>query len=560
MKKIILILAFCLLPSLAFAQCNGIFPSQTVCGSAAGGVPGPLPTSSFALAPGGSSNQIQYNNGAGGLGGFTASGDATVNVSTGVVTVTKTGGVAFAPSATTDTTNAGNISSGSLSDARLSSNVPLKNSTNAFTGLNTYSGDVRFGDGRPWCDIMARGAVGNSATVDTAAVNACITTLSALGGGIMFIPPNTNCYLINAINGTTANSITIQGVGNSSCLTINSIDAASNWFDLSGSNGWGFDNIRINDNGTTIAKVAILWACTGTSCGTSGVLHDLYFNRVSISINTTAAILYGYGFGSVNPGTTPGHGSLSINNSTFVELHDGPSGGPFSNANAPLHLTATNDLSITSANQTVTTDTAYGQGATITNSDFIDKIATNSHNAAMVLFNEYVFTMTGGSIKCNSCSIALIIASNGQGFGFYGVNFTEAQGGAAGPSYWVGFVDGLNTFITIDAPFFSSPNIATIFMGPPQGSGLGGVWYLQVRGTNNAGTFGSQGFIFTGTTCTGYGAASQNWIQNSYLQLYAGGSAATITTGCGGIDAHTILQGAVTVTVPSGATDSSHHF
>ncbi|SHG92298.1 hypothetical protein [Bradyrhizobium erythrophlei] len=51
--------------------------------------------------------------------GTPMSGDCTL-ASTGAVTCTETRGVAFAPSATTDTTNAGNISSGTLNLSRLS--------------------------------------------------------------------------------------------------------------------------------------------------------------------------------------------------------------------------------------------------------------------------------------------------------------------------------------------------------------------------------------------------------------------------------------------------------
>ena len=64
--------------------------SGSACGSGGGGTPG------------GSSGQIQYNS-AGSFGGFTASGDATINTSTGAVTVGKVNGVTYGTSPSTNT-------------------------------------------------------------------------------------------------------------------------------------------------------------------------------------------------------------------------------------------------------------------------------------------------------------------------------------------------------------------------------------------------------------------------------------------------------------------------
>lgn len=92
MKKLLLALALLVLPNAALAQCNGIFANNTVCGNVTGASNLPRPTnpSAFLGAAGGTNGQIQYNN-AGALGGFTMSGDATTNTSTGILSILKSG-------------------------------------------------------------------------------------------------------------------------------------------------------------------------------------------------------------------------------------------------------------------------------------------------------------------------------------------------------------------------------------------------------------------------------------------------------------------------------------
>lgn len=139
--------------------------------------------------------------GSGGLGCATLpafTGDVTKVSSSCATLVTTTNGVAFAASATTDTTVATNITSGTLAAARLpainlslggaggvTGNLPV---TNLNSGTNASSTTVWYGDGT-WKSIAAGGTVTN--------------TLGPLTGGALVIGNGGNDETVLASLGTT---------------------------------------------------------------------------------------------------------------------------------------------------------------------------------------------------------------------------------------------------------------------------------------------------------------------------------------------------------------------
>lgn len=177
-----------------------------------------IATSGGGGSPSGSPGQVQYNN-AGSFGGFTASGDATINTGTGAVAVTKTGGVAFAASATTDTTTTANITDSSnkrfITDAQ---QTVLGNTSGTNTGDQTITltSDVTGSGTGSFATTLATvnsntGSFGSSTSIPNFTVNGK-GLITAAGGNAVIAPAGT-------LSGTTL----AAGVVTSSLTTVGTI-------------------------------------------------------------------------------------------------------------------------------------------------------------------------------------------------------------------------------------------------------------------------------------------------------------------------------------------------
>ena len=134
--------------------------------------------------PGGSSGQVQINN-SGAFGGITVGGDATLNASTGALTVTKTNGTAFATVAT----------SGSYADL---SSKPFALLTN--TPDQTISGGA---------NVTALSLTAGNIAVDCGARP--LQYISNTGAFTITAPANDGSCYLDIVNGTGAGAVTFSG-------------------------------------------------------------------------------------------------------------------------------------------------------------------------------------------------------------------------------------------------------------------------------------------------------------------------------------------------------------
>jgi hypothetical protein len=141
--------------------------------------------------PGGSSGQIQWNNG-GSFGGFTAAGDVAITPATGQATVSKIGGVAISLGGAFSTSGAYSINLAAVGNTTvtLPTSGTLLTAAGAVTGLGGMTGAVACG-GLLTCS-------GGTISMPTIAALGTVTT------GIWNASPIANAYLANS-------SITLGG-------------------------------------------------------------------------------------------------------------------------------------------------------------------------------------------------------------------------------------------------------------------------------------------------------------------------------------------------------------
>lgn len=422
MKKLLLLFVLLFIPSIASAQCNGVFPASNVCGTNSIGpnTPGPLPLSSFALSPGGVSGDVQTNNGSGGLAGVPA----------GQLTLTPTGGTV----------------------ARSFSNL--------------------FGN---FLTVKDFGAVGDGSTSDQTAFQAMID--ASCPGHLAVIPPaaavnqifpilipaSANPYIVTQLNATNCAGFTMWGMGSGAVQPVIKYTVASpanTIIDMTGS-GAGF-NLKnfgvlgpISDGvSATYPNIGLLLAVTSAGGGNYGEIDNV---NVGGRFQQTAVLIYG----------------VCCSSATMFGANNYNQNNP--NAYA-LYLTGNNATSIgpgipSSIYTTIASGFQGGSDWHFNRSEVHAFTGSGTTSAQSVFFdNVTTITWTGGQIAaCTNGGFLMRTNGNVANASFRGTTFYCDRGTNA--AVLLGASSGSVTHLTLQNILVNLETSGTIFSGQSPTSG-----------------------------------------------------------------------------------------
>ncbi|MBW3538408.1 hypothetical protein KY386_02860, partial [Candidatus Parcubacteria bacterium] len=391
--------------------------------------------------------------------------------------------------------NASNISSGTLADARLSSNVPLKNAANTFTALNTFNGQT--------LDTQASGTAGSAAFNTTLTKNDALTkTFNGVS-----ITPTINTGLSNTA--TTFNVLSLDTVNTATTgVTTNLIQASYG----------GVSQFTVNSGGAVTATsfAGNGAALTGLNASniSSGTLADA---RLSASVSLLGQTI---GLAELETGSVDSakivDGSVAnidlVNSSLTVTAGTGLSGG------GSIALGGTGTLNL--ANTTVAAGT-YGSSTSV------GQFTVDAQGRLTAASNVAISGL-------NSCSTCVALQSTTPGTaqtGNINVSGTIIAGSFSGSGASLTSLNATNVATGTLADARLSANVALLdratqnFTGATNTfAGNVGIGTTAPSSTLHVVASGAQTASFTGTTISNTATSSTASIEKAGLKVSSTGT------------------------------------